>query len=966
MIQLEIPDMDQCYQNFYLTEIGADAIGEALGDNQLFELYRDRGDAKGTIKLYVSHSHVPVHKQSSESLPSPSVPTIPPPVLPQHALYAPLRPRRRSKSRRGSMSSTSERIPPEAANGYEASVSDDLDQADRDSRRSTIRPPTTQHILPLVTAPRSRSPACYNRPQTPPNLLSPDRVQVLSPETQTLRPDRILGGNLPTPPLSTTSPQATRFNDEVYQAPSQWHGRSGSEAMALERDRSLQASDGQLAITERQLSRYQDPRVREERTRRKDSQPRREPGLRRARPSQHEPIDAERRQRDAWTVVPSGIPSSEYRKDRPTTPQDPPRPSGSSSPRFPATGSGSSISIPQQPRDPPPAPPEPSSEPRTRGRRHFGKAVPQAWSIAWRAPPKTQQTERPLNSPPTPPWSKMVAKSMNDLRGSYKQQSQIPTSLQPGKARPTPPQLPAMPTSRPSTSGSAPSVNGITPTNSSSGDVVVSSSHNDVLPYQELGIPKTFDNSRGGSHSPITGYHPSRPVNQSAYSAGSLLGISYPGLTSPGQEPPRPRSAYGNDPTTSPYRPSRQLQSPRTTDFSQEVISHHTSPAPSPHFISSGLSASSSGTVYDELSPSSTYGPRPSHATHPRSDSLSGIQVPRSPLSARNPTLEPNVPRPPEPAQRVERTLSSLPLKEDDEESTVRRDDVGRYIAILESEISGTMIPKARSPTPPRLPTPTRSSPPSAGVHTVRFDTINDDDSEGDEEDFWVKKPKKPAQSVDSTQSQWPGTLQPKRPILPPISTDSSPVSRSVALPNTSQRDSPNRTPSGNAAGPTGRPRRPPGTPPNAGISNLQDQRTSRFDNNYDYTWAPRPPPEEVFERLQEYFPEHDVDKPVIEAQSGGTSPTSAEHPPLPTPADKKFRHKKSIRVVAAEGKRRVDRISRVEKAAAQGSLRKRNTKLWGSRLQEVTSGEGKDEMALSAEASPGGGAKRESLLMTP
>ncbi|KAJ7198255.1 kinase-like domain-containing protein [Mycena pura] len=100
-------------------------------------------------------------------------------------------------------------------------------------------------------------------------------------------------------------------------------------------------------------------------------------------------------------------------------------------------------------------------------------------------------------------------------------------------------------------------------------------------------------------------------------------------------------------------------------------------------------------------------------------------------------------------------------------------------------------------------------------------------------------------------------------------------------------------------------------------------------------TWAPRPPPEDVYERLEDFFPEHDLDKPVIEAISGGTSPTSTDQmipvpaPPAPTVADKGRIHgKKSIRLVAQERRRYIDRTSPIQP--------KRSTKLWGSWVEEV------------------------------
>jgi len=116
--------------------------------------------------------------------------------------------------------------------------------------------------------------------------------------------------------------------------------------------------------------------------------------------------------------------------------------------------------------------------------------------------------------------------------------------------------------------------------------------------------------------------------------------------------------------------------------------------------------------------------------------------------------------------------------------------------------------------------------------------------------------------------------------------------------------------------------------------------------------WAMRPPPEAVYEKLEFYFRNHDLDKPVIEANSGGTSPTSIE-PPFSSQVvvasasnydkdkerDKcsKIRSKKSIRYVAEDAKRRIDRTSRADSTFADIYSRKRNTKFWGGKLEEVT-----------------------------
>jgi len=135
----------------------------------------------------------------------------------------------------------------------------------------------------------------------------------------------------------------------------------------------------------------------------------------------------------------------------------------------------------------------------------------------------------------------------------------------------------------------------------------------------------------------------------------------------------------------------------------------------------------------------------------------------------------------------------------------------------------------------------------------------------------------------------------------------------------------------------------------------------STFTDARDETWAPRPPPEDVYERLGDFFPEHDLDKPVIEASSGDTSPTTAEYPAVPvplvvTPDKSRAKGKKSIRIVAEEHKKRIDRNS----SAYASVLRKRSTKLWGSKLEEVTTVQAKTSLGSSLpEPPPGGPSKR-------
>ncbi|KAI9512820.1 kinase-like protein [Russula earlei] len=146
-------------------------------------------------------------------------------------------------------------------------------------------------------------------------------------------------------------------------------------------------------------------------------------------------------------------------------------------------------------------------------------------------------------------------------------------------------------------------------------------------------------------------------------------------------------------------------------------------------------------------------------------------------------------------------------------------------------------------------------------------------------------------------------------------------------------------------------PKHPPPSPPlpHWGVRtptrpNHRDQ--SKSEGTFqDSSWASRPNPEEVLDRLEVFFPDHDLDKPVIEASSGGTSPTAAEYPPAPLTyngksVDKRSRHKKSIRVVAEEHNLRQDRTSRMQSSSAANVFRKRSTKLWDSRVEEVMPGQ--------------------------
>ncbi|KAH9846832.1 Pkinase-domain-containing protein [Lenzites betulinus] len=228
-------------------------------------------------------------------------------------------------------------------------------------------------------------------------------------------------------------------------------------------------------------------------------------------------------------------------------------------------------------------------------------------------------------------------------------------------------------------------------------------------------------------------------------------------------------------------------------------------------------------------------------------------------------------------------------------------------------------------------------------LHDAGYADPEDSDSSGGEGGtIWLRKPQKTSESQDGSSQKARSSTRP--PLT--LSIESSPASGKPALPPVPDFPPPSL--------PTPKIRRTPVvTQP---TKKLKD-RISKFDNNFDVTWAPRPPPEVMYERLEEYFPEHDLDKPVIETPSGGTSPTATEAPAVPAP--QRFKHKKSIRVVAAEHKRQLDRTSRGVDTTVAPLSRKRHTKLWGSKLEEVTTEQGKGPASSgAADASPGGGAK--------
>ncbi|KDN35642.1 Pkinase-domain-containing protein [Tilletiaria anomala UBC 951] len=148
-------------------------------------------------------------------------------------------------------------------------------------------------------------------------------------------------------------------------------------------------------------------------------------------------------------------------------------------------------------------------------------------------------------------------------------------------------------------------------------------------------------------------------------------------------------------------------------------------------------------------------------------------------------------------------------------------------------------------------------------------------------------------------------------------------------------------------------------TPDDLNVSELSTttsiQRKISFARR-DSDWAFRPPQEQLYEYIDEFFPKHDLDKPVLdsstvpESPSGELSPKEEATTELvigalpPAPLPRATRHKKSIRVVAQDRKRLLEKVGDVEaepqvKEQAQSLARRRSTRLWGGQVLEMTPG---------------------------
>ncbi|TFK41254.1 hypothetical protein BDQ12DRAFT_432162 [Crucibulum laeve] len=890
----------------YRTEIGTYAIGEALTDDQLFSLCRDQGDSRGSLKFMVSHSSAPVHEQSMHGIDF----TIPPPILPDHASnLTPLRLKRRSRSRQGSFSSASEHLQQDvpAGSGYEA----DLDNPDRDARTSNTLRPSQQSTLTTLTnpppsplnirrpsgpPPRPSSPLHHTPKATTPPIPPIDRARAPSGESTFVdKYGYVVQAPPPPPPLSPNRPTFSMNDDSTLSLPSRpFHIRSGSDAGA-EREQALLASEQHIESAGRHW-RSREPVGRLKAEASKEALNLTKDSRHRKR-YQHESEDSREGTlgRDgSWVVVRSTDPDMPPPSEIPQ--RNPAQLSRSTrqqqtSPRYPYSRG---LGIPPVPQTRPPAVPSSSGDSRPPpSSRPAGVPIPSAFVVTWKG--EEGGSSRKASPASSPAWNhrlgKGSTKSMDNLRAS---------GLTPGRR--------ALPLSR-------------TPNNTQRDPPNIPSN---------MGAPKSYEPPRMNGARPLAQNDSS--YGHSQYSSrGGLYGSN---LMSPNDPYPRPQSAMGDPVTVGQSQSQRALRSPTygsTLDLHEAARSPRAiSPSRSYHPYSTAMS-----------------GPRPRPNHSDRSDKSSGNhsgaenstppRTPVSPTSPRNGATDKNpfLPEPSSPLVLDEGSSYRTKDANRNSEATLKQEEQTRFAQMVKDIGGDGTFVASRIPAPEKMTFQRSMTPPQPSSQ-------DEDDSDGGG-GTWIVRPTERPKSGSSNFSRPPLTVQIEAPTPAP-STPSSETRSSQTPP----------VPSSSAYQPPVNPRAP---------QQPRDRRArgSTFNDGNSDSWAPRPPPEDVYERLEEFFPEHDLDKPVIEAISGGTSPTTAEPVAPLVPAvsvvdhKARIRAKKSIRIVAEEHKKRIDRTSRADPSSYTAMLRKRNTKLWGSKLEEVTTAQPKSTSSSTPESPSGG-----------
>ncbi|KAF5375044.1 hypothetical protein D9758_000365 [Tetrapyrgos nigripes] len=354
----------------------------------------------------------------------------------------------------------------------------------------------------------------------------------------------------------------------------------------------------------------------------------------------------------------------------------------------------------------------------------------------------------------------------------------------------------------------------------------------------------------------------------------------------PSQDPyPRPQSASGE----AAMSPTQKTNPQRQFD-GDSVRSPGSMLSPSNLYVPNGISPSRSTTALSELY---TDFAQPSRSSPPRS------------------------PHSYERFNGIENFTEAQARRSSD--ATLKKEDwLSRY---FDKPADSTLMPSTSSSATLSASLPTVDRSPLDSYGTLRSyrstSSADSDDDTGSSLSLWARPP-----AADSR----PKSIQ--RPPLT-VQIETSNGVQPVSIPSTGQSSQQSsRAPSGT---PT-RMQTHRSVSPSPTKAKKARSRVSAFGADEDAadddesSWAPRPPAEDVYDQLEVYFPGHDLDKPVIEASpSGGTSPTAAEQATvlaLPQPSERgRIKGKKSIRIVAEEHKKRIDRSSRSESSALANDM---------------------------------------------
>jgi mitogen-activated protein kinase kinase kinase len=920
----------------------------------------------------------------------------PPVVIPSSNLvYNRAHARHRSHSRHGSVSSASER--PEVMNGLDISLSDDQNGADAESHRSTLRPPpkpyavSNQNLIPpsprgsrKPTEPRNGSPARSNtRAHSP--FLSPDRSGPHSPDLRRGRPSPYTTqaqprAIQPSPERSRTVCDDRPFSGAPGTPP---HGRSGSDG-AVERERP--EAHGDIRMEERTTAKWKAA------TGTKDleaSKLTREPSWVMVERAQETRLQRVGQHKSSPRYPPSSNSNLSRSHGISHMPRQPHTPGGDREPR----GSGRQEVPPAWLVQSKLASGDPSNpvpqytnlkmaksvgdlrgdkgaiSPLSQGRSRFGPAPPLPSTPSSGNPSQLRDvtpTSQTMNGDSTGSSSQReVISSANDPSKPQGEPSRpflrtSPTNSRP--IRPLPQQTPVQPAPDVTLTATLSQPRLPFPQSPPSGLSTPTSSTSTLLPTQSDPISRPRSVLDEESMPP-----PAPPPH--APRLQRLIDSSV--FSEPLQESDMLRSPL---PLPQPPRfPPRQLPPPLSREDSTPVTATRALPIPCRTPAMDDRSADArSGSLIDITS-------TPANRTPPR-----------SPVSPRSPWTDTRERFGPRPDVAAANAMSSadvpwchgqgrdlIDFNRPPEQTIMQDDNTLRAIRHLldgqssSDEATVTMKPKSvvlptippppplqairnigYVPPPPPLPKPPIPVTPTQSNNSIYSSTPLTPDSQPSDQD-----------GSDSEA----GTLW-QKPMIEEESLAERPKSASRGPPLTVKIDGQfggpppqvSQTKSSSSSGGTTLipnnfpppPKHPPPSPPlphwgGRTPTTRQLQRQSKYEGTFqDSSWASRPNPEEVLDRLEDFFPDHDLDKPVIEASSGGTSPTAAENPPAPLPfngkptPDKRSRHKKSIRVVAEEHNLRQDRTLRLQSSSAANVSRKRSTKLWDSRVEEVTPGQ--------------------------